>query len=333
MYEVLECDGDPQVTQGQPICPMLNSPLQLLTSQLAIPNIRDIRDNIRIFVQISYLIRHLACLLEVCILSSIVNTMATLSENNNNQADFNSDQAAILQDLARNGAADEAHMYGYGEANLQSNGANPSVDFTFSAAYPSTGLSNSFQDMEDPAALLESLASFEHPPPSNEGPTPGSNDHFESLLQAVERAEGQAGPPKEHGQTGRNSTPRRTEQHGFSQKSPLNENRSKRRRDEDEDDGRTFGFIKTSRSSKRQKQSVQDEDEEQLAKEREIWGPEENDEQDGSTAFEYQHSPIATADARAVGVHSAAALFRRPSTASKKYTSKFRSDIYELKVT
>ena len=253
--------------------------------------------------------------------------MATLSEHNNNQADFNSDQAAILQDLARNGAADEAHMYGYGEASIQSNGANPSMDITFSDAYPSSGLSHSFQDMEDPAALLESLANFEHPPPTNDGPTPGSNDHFESLLQAVERAEGQEAPPKDHAQPRRTATPRSTGNYVFPQGSPLKEQRSKRRRDEDEDedDGRTFGFITSSRRSKRQKQSIQDEDEEQLAREREIWGPEEDDEPNDSTNFEYQHSPVASADARAVGVHSAAALFRRPSTASKKYTSKTRS--------
>jgi hypothetical protein len=260
--------------------------------------------------------------------TSIVNNMGILSENNNNQEDFTSDQTAILRDLARDGTADEANMYGYTDANAQSNGessgANPSMDFIFSDAYPSTGLSNSFQDMEDPAALLESLASFEHPPPGNEGLTPVSNDHFASLLQAAAAtAGGQEAAQKDHTQPGRNTTPRRIEQYGFLQKSPPKENRSKRRRDEDS--GRTFGFITTARSIKRQKQSVQDEDEEQLAKEREIWGPEDNDEPDESAIFEYQHSPTATADARAVGVHSAAALFRRPSTASKKYTSKFVS--------
>lgn len=52
--------------------------------------------------------------------TSIVNLgiMATLSDNINNggQPDFSSDQAAILRDIARNGAGDEASAYGFSDA-------------------------------------------------------------------------------------------------------------------------------------------------------------------------------------------------------------------------
>jgi hypothetical protein len=68
-------------------------------------------------------------------------------------------------------------------------------------------------------------------------------------------------------------------------------------------------------------------EEDRLAREREIWGPDEDDDEVESepTLFDYQQTSTVTANARAVGVHSAAALFRRPSKESKKYTRELTS--------
>ncbi len=255
-----------------------------------------------------------------------------MADISNNQSDFPSDQAAILRDLARNGAADEANIYGYADmgSNIQSNGANPSQDFSFSNAYPFAGLSNSFQDIEDSAALLESLAGFDHVPSGNDARASISNDHFASLLQAAATAGGQeiAQTEAAHEQENDGQTVQ-SDNYGFFKRTFPPEPRSKRKRKAreldgnavDEEDGRSYGLI----SNKRRKKTPLPEDEDQLAREREIWGPEEDvDEDDVSIPDDsFQRTSIAPADARAVGVHSAAALFRRPSTASKKYTRKF----------
>jgi hypothetical protein len=248
----------------------------------------------------------------------------------NNQSDFPSDQAAILRDLARNGAADEANMYGYVDmgSNIQSNGANPSQDYSFSDAHPITGLSNSFQDIEDPAALLESLAGFDHLPSGNDARTSVSNDHFASLLQAAATAGGEEIAQAEgaHEQVNAGQAAQ-SDAYGFFKRTFAPEPRSRRKRkaselDEsevhEEEDGCSYGLI----SNKRRKKTPSPEDEDQLAREREIWGPEEEEDDVSIPDDSFQQAPIATAEARAVGVHSAAALFRRPSTASKKYTRK-----------
>jgi hypothetical protein len=248
----------------------------------------------------------------------------------NHQSDFPSDQAAILQDLARNGAADEANMYGYADmgSNIQSNGANPSQEYSFSDAYPIAGLANSFQDIEDPTALLESLAGFDHVPSGNDARASVSNDHFASLLQAAATAGGEEIAHREGAREQENAVQTsQSNTYGFFRRTFPPESRSKRKHnareldgheDDTEEDGRSYGLI----SSKRRKKTPPPEDEDQLAREREIWGPEEEDEEDVSVPDDsFQQATIATADARAVGVHSAAALFRRPSTASKKYTS------------
>ena len=250
--------------------------------------------------------------------------MATVTDNsshNHSHSDFSTDQAS-LRDLARNGVADEAPIYGYADmaSNGQPNGAQPNHhDYLFSDAYPIAGLSNSFRDLEeaDPAALLESLASFEHPVVSNEERTNESNDHFASLLQAVATA-GEETAQTDLLQTRESSGPSTSDTYGFFNRSFPTETCSKRKRNDREESDHGFGFVSP---SKRRKKTTPPDDEEELAREREIWGP-PSDEEDVSTTYSVQHSPITTADLRAVGVHSAAALFRRPSAASKKYTRK-----------
>lgn len=182
-------------------------------------------------------------------------------------------------------------------------------------------------DLEDPAALLESLANFEHGPSGNEANTAVSNDHFASLLQAAATATGEEAAQTGHDQSRRSTVQSTTpEQYGFPQSPPGSAQRKRKRHERDDD--QSFGFI----TSKQRRRSSPEDEEQQLAREREIWGPEDNEDEGGSPALEYQQTPIATADARAVGVHSAAALFRRPSTASKKYTSRFKYYLFYLTV-
>jgi hypothetical protein len=248
-----------------------------------------------------------------------------------NHSDFPSDQAAILRDLARNGAADEASMYGFTDmgSNMQSNGANPSQEYSFSDTYPTTGLSTSYQDMDDSAALLGSLAAFEHPP-SNDAPTSVSNDHFASLLRAAETAEGAEIARTEGSHEEDNAAQTgQSDAYGFFKRTFDPEPRPKRKRtargrncevDAEQEDGRSYGLV----SNKRRKKSPPPEDPDLLAREREIWGPESPEGEEDNTVSapedSFQQPQVSTTAARALGVHSAAALFRRPSKASKKYT-------------
>lgn len=192
----------------------------------------------------------------------------------------------------------------------------PNSPFTWPNAYSTLGLSNGFQDLDDPAALLESLANFEHAPSSNEANTAASNDHFASLLQAAATATGEEAAQTEHDQgrrgVGQSPTP---EQFAPSQSPPPSSGQRKRKRLDL--DGQPYGFV----ANKNPRRSSPEDEEQQLAREREIWGPEDSAD-DAPVTFDYQHLPITSANARAAGVHSAAALFRRPTPAAKKYTSK-----------
>lgn len=179
------------------------------------------------------------------------------------------------------------------------------ADFTFSDTYYFTGLSSSYPDLDDPAALLESLANFEHPASSNDT-TANNSNQFASLLQAAATANGE-----EAAQNGRGKSVSVAASIISGQPSAA---KTKRKRSSQDDHAASV-------PAKRHRPSARDE-QAQLESEREIWGPDEPDGEDFPPRFEYEQSPNVVANARAVGVHSAAALFRRPSTASKKYTSK-----------
>lgn len=184
------------------------------------------------------------------------------------------------------------------------------------SAHPHVGLSHGFQGLDDPAALLESLAAFDHLPSSNET-TAASNDHFASLLQAAATATGEEAAHNEYDQgsevASQSQTPEQLEA-----PASLPGLETHRKRKQDERDEPTYALI----ANKSARRSSSEEEAEQLAREREIWGPDDDELALGGT-FEHQYTPIPGADARAAGVHSAAALFRRPSVASKKYTRKF----------
>jgi hypothetical protein len=259
------------------------------------------------------------------------------NQSQNGESDFDADHAALLRDIARDGTgAPDVEMYGYhdtgsngvhlngygdgGSGSMHSNGVDSTSDFAYPAEYTYHETVPTQQELDalDPAALLESLANFEHPPSNNNAPI--SNDHFASLLQAAATAGGQESQVD-------SNTPKRTtrrsraaEQLGFSPSSPI-DNRSTRNRTTSSDVLDEPTFV-TSRITKRKRVIDPIDEEEQLRREHEIWGPEEPEDGDDLT-FEttYDHPPIGPSSARALGVHSAAALFRRPSTASKKYTS------------
>lgn len=185
------------------------------------------------------------------------------------------------------------------------------------------GLLSSQQDLDltDPAALLESLASYEHPPPSSNIPI--SNDHFASLLQAAAATAGGQDVALRDSDQSRNTTTQSRSGREFDDTANYIPESGSQQNHKEAGATETRGAV--TRSSKRRRVVDEVEEAEQLARERAIWGPEEPEEDDNSD-YEphYEHLAISTSDARAAGVASAVALFRRPSSASKKYTSTFR---------
>lgn len=218
------------------------------------------------------------------------------------------DQAAILQGLTQEG--DDVN-------------GDHSLDYLFEddeEAYPNAGLETSL-DLEDPAALLESLANFnhEHAPSSLESRAAASNDQFESLLQAAATA----GEAALNGQVGESYTPfhQSNTYEYFKRSFDHSGAEPKRGRTQDADNsGNRDDSDMLVRATRRRRREIQPEDPDQLAIEREIWGPEEGEESQDTSTFQRHFSPVSTADARAVGLQSATALFRRPTAASKKYT-------------
>jgi hypothetical protein len=204
---------------------------------------------------------------------------------------------------------------------MHSNGVLPVTDYAYYAdfTYAESGLLQSQQDMDldDTTALLESLANYEHPPSINNPPL--SNNNFASLLQAAATAGGEEAAQVDLGRTRRSTRQSRHAEEATTLQTYTPENRARRRLSDKTDPTQTHGFV--TRGNKRKRTLDETDEEAQLRREREIWGPEEPDEGDPYEEPLYGHSPVSTTEARAAGVHSAAALFRRPSSASKKYTS------------
>lgn len=237
----------------------------------------------------------------------------------------------VLQDLAQHAFnVPGSHDDFAGTGAQEDPNGDTSLDYLFEddeeEAYPITGLENSL-DLEDPAALLESLANFSHEQPPHIETRPAvSTDQFESLLQAAATA-GEAAL-EDHSQVGGSYTPfDQSDTHEYFKRSfdppGTNPKPPKRKRGQDngrESEERDDSDMLFRAPSKRRRRELQPEDEDQLAREREIWGPEEGEEGHNTSMFERHLSPVSTADARAVGLHSATALFRRPTAASKKYT-------------
>lgn len=182
----------------------------------------------------------------------------------------------------------------------------PYIDFIPSNTDHYAGISNSFQDPLDSASLLQKLSSYEHPTSNNEIST---SHQFASLLQAATTATAaeaaQTGHERRAGSPDQSIT---SDHFGYEHDSTIR-------------DPKHVGYEGF--ASKHRSRSPESE-EDQLAREREIWGPEDEDDDVDPIplSFGYQQTPRVTANARAIGVHSAAALFRRPSKESKKYTRK-----------
>ncbi len=238
----------------------------------------------------------------------------------------------VLQDLAQHAFNVPSSHDGFAGTGAQEDpNGDTSLDYLFEddeeEAYPVTGLDSSL-DLEDPAALLESLANFSHEqaPHAETRQAAVSNDQFESLLQAAATA-GEASL-EDHSQVGGSySLFDQSDTYEYFKRSfdPLGTNPKLAKRKRNQDNGRQSEEHDDSdmlfrAPSKRPRREPQPEDEDQLARERAIWGPEEGEEGHNTSEFERYPSPISTADARAVGLHSATALFRRPTAASKKYT-------------
>ncbi|PQE03879.1 hypothetical protein CJF30_00006569 [Rutstroemia sp. NJR-2017a BBW] len=191
-----------------------------------------------------------------------------------------------------------------------------------------TGISN-YDDLDDPIALLESLTRYN----SSSLPPPVSpNDQFASLLQAAESAGGEDARRSQtplNNNSNPSSTPIRTA-------SPKKS--SKRRRDDSPEPEQFFGFIHSKQANPRKRRKPTEEEEEAEARERAIWGDEPSDAEDdedgsernnGSADDEDTRKPRAhSLDPRGAGVHSAAALFRRPGPNAKKYTRPAMSKLF-----
>lgn len=240
--------------------------------------------------------------------------------------DHDQNQDLAFHDLAKNGngngTVDETNVYDYRFANAGSNGqqngivplplVDPNQIYT-THSDPSTAIN--FDDM-DSAALLESLANFE-PQPTHETTAPANpneGNSFERLLEAAATAGGQEAQGhifEEPQLPSDNATASPNPSQG-QQPSP------KRKRIE--------GPTEPRKRTGRKKKAFEAEYEARQAKEQEIWGT-ETYEQGDYDEKDPRYGRISSLNPRSVGVHSAAALFRRPSEKSRKYARKFDSMI------
>lgn len=273
-------------------------------------------------------------------------------------AEFSVDQEALLNDLTRNGALDQDHMFGDAGMGADANGFAPYQDFNYTDTYPDARLANGFQDLADSATLLESLSDlgqhldFLNDPyydynSINENSV--SDDGFAGLLESAATAVG--GDATRVGQEqiqaalvalpsspadgcfghdnvqATSVTLPRPPTDGFFKRSFLPELRSKRQQSADSSGQSTDDGEKGSKNRKKLS-------EEELASERDLWGSdddsddqnyEEEKETESEDAQPASEPSLSNADLKQAGVKSATALFKRPSKASRKYSSKFES--------
>ncbi|KFY34753.1 hypothetical protein V494_06507 [Pseudogymnoascus sp. VKM F-4513 (FW-928)] len=310
---------------------------------------------------------------------------------NHGHGEFDLDQAAMLQDMARSSTAGEGdvhNMYAYdhdegmrgfdGHEKEQEGGNGAATTFPdpaqlldgYNKEHTRDSRSNGSStvnevgreapeytdysqpppplhehDDVDPVTLLEALANFDTTPMNNRANTRTgsqdgqrhdpqshqfSNDHFASLLQAAETA----------GQTQENDNVRMDNRKRYTRaqitsrwggppgsathfRPPVPRAHGEKRKQSPSaaqlpDPAPASGFIKPGTRRKKTKEV----DPDQLAREHAIWGSASESDNDADDGEETHRSgpQVSTSDARAAGVHSAAALFRRPTPASKKYT-------------
>ncbi|KAF7879531.1 hypothetical protein EAF04_000726 [Stromatinia cepivora] len=190
---------------------------------------------------------------------------------------------------------------------------------------------NDIADIDDPIELLEKLTNTKWDSRNLDTPTSTrTNAQFASLLQAAESAGGV--------DAGRSGTPSSNNGNGQSTRGSPTKTSSKRGRDESEDraeeGGEMFGFI-NAKAKPRKVRKLTAEEEEEAAREREIWGSEpsdvEEDDEEGEDEGEDSQpksSTIPDLNPRAHGVHSAAAIFRKTSASGRKYTRPAMSKVF-----
>lgn len=180
---------------------------------------------------------------------------------------------------------------------------------------------NDIADIDDPILLLETLTRWDSRNDNNYTAT-RTNAQFASLLQAAETAGGV--------DVRRSGTPSSNNGNGQTTRGTPTKTSLKRRRDESgdvaEEGEEMFGFI-NAKSKPRKMRKLTAEEEEEAAREREIWGSEpsdlEDDDEEGEGEDSHsKYSTIPDLNPRAHGVHGAAAIFRKTSAAARKYTSK-----------
>ncbi|KAF7948395.1 uncharacterized protein EAE97_003806 [Botrytis byssoidea] len=195
---------------------------------------------------------------------------------------------------------------------------------------------NDIADIDDPIELLEKLTNTKWDSSRNhEIPkSTSTNAQFATLLKAADTAGGVNGM--------RSGTPSSNNGNGQSTRDSPSNASSKRRRDESEDAaeevGEMFGFI-NAKSRPRKVRKLTEEEEEEAAREREIWGSEPSDieEEDEEVEGEGEgddnvsrakSSTIPDLNPRAHGVYSAAALFRKSTATNRKYTRPAMSKLF-----
>lgn len=193
----------------------------------------------------------------------------------------------------------------------------------------------------DSAALLESLASYDPSQghnPNNTYPEPDSNDfqngrhhqqtnqfendHFASLLQAAATAgQNQENDHCSHyGTHSRDSQPLQDwNTHSLNgQQQPRSQSQRRKHSEISHAASSPQNTEPSSLWNRPTRRKFTDADNAALVSERAIWGPESDHSENDESSQSY--TPLSPSSARAAGVHSAAALFRKPTPASKKYT-------------
>ena len=207
--------------------------------------------------------------------------------------------------------------------------------------HQSQNSSNEHDDM-DSAALLESLASYDpsqghhsiitYSEPESNGFPNGhhhqqanqfENDHFASLLQAAATAgQNQENDHRSHYEThSRGSEPLpewNTHSLNGQQQQRILLSQRRKHSEISHDATSTPNTESPSLWNRSTRRKLADADNAALARERAIWGPESD--HSGNEESSQSYTPLSPSSARAAGVHSAAALFRKPTLASKKYT-------------
>lgn len=196
-------------------------------------------------------------------------------------------------------------------------------------------------DDMDSAALLESLASYDpsqghnlnsaySEPDSNclqnghhhQQTNQFENHHFASLLQAAATAgQSQENDRRSHYETHSRDSRSLQEWNTHSlngQQQPRNQPQRRKHSEISHDASSAPNTEPSSLWNRSTRRKLTDADNAALARERAIWGPESDHSENEESSQSY--TPLSPSSARTAGVHSAAALFRKPTPASKKYT-------------